>query len=305
MFHPNVVLYNVIYHPVELMEKHRDETPFIQFQCKSWWAAKWCHLEATKLGTSIRQIGHIWEGSRSQQRDAQAYQTVVWEFLEWMHFVYFQVRSTTKFMSGRLPYFFIPRFHGEASDVLFLEFLHQLLILSGIDHASLRAPTGTIWLGASLHTTSGHFHQKRRTLQPFWTSCDMLPSQFQSFQNFCRDLMDMLEILNLQLSKNALAVLYSHYKKCSLKGAISSGIQNSEHHFSSASRPSSQAAKIDQSAEEDGIWPQIANFLKTWRSHFEDYLCLERLRFGDARGSWRPLSSRLSVLEGLTTTVPS
>ena len=28
------------------------------------------------------------------------------------------------------------------------------------------------------------------------------------------DVMDMLEILNLQLSKNALAVLYSHYKKC-------------------------------------------------------------------------------------------
>jgi len=73
--------------------------------------------------------------------------------------------------------------------------------------------------------------------------------------------------------------------------------------WDSASRPSSQAAKIDQSAEEDGIWPQIANFLKTWRSHFEDDLCLERLRFGDAGGSWRPLSSRLSGLEGLTTTV--
>ena len=117
------------------------------------------------------------------------------------------------------------------------------------------------------------------------------------------DVIDMLEILNLQLSKNALAVLYSHCKKCSLEGAISSGIQNSEHDFCSASNRPSQVAKIDQSAEEDGIWPQIANFLKTWRSHFEDDLCLERLRFGDAGGSWRPLSSRLSGLEGLTRTV--
>ena len=107
----------------------------------------------------------------------------------------------------------IPRFHGEASDVLFLEFLHQLLILSGIDHASFRALTGTKWQGPSVQLAET-FTRNAELFNHFGLRRDRHVGDPES-----------------PVIKECLGCpLLTLQEMLKVKGAISSGIQLRDHH---------------------------------------------------------------------------